>query len=147
MEDFLEKHSIFGYNWEPTYGKYIDVDGDPREEVVVYTPYVTPHSSERIEITIEKTEDGDYIASTEALSNAMFDLLGEVDWLTNEYLNQVKTDLLKLDTYNQLEECLNTVVYRFDEDKFNFYRLTDMCNYCITIITMIMNYKRYNWGL
>ena len=106
MENFLEKHSVFGYNWEPTYGKYIDVDGDPREEIIVYTPYVTPHSSERIEITIEKVKDGDYIASTEALSNAMFDLLGEVDWLTNEYLNQVKTDLLKLDTYNQLEECL-----------------------------------------
>ena len=147
MENFLEKHSIFGYNWEPTYGRYIDVDGNNGEEIVVYTPYVTPHSCERVEITIEKTEDGDYIASTEALSNAMFDLLGEEDWLTNEYLLQLKSDLLNLEIYNQLEECLNTVVYRFDEDKFNFYRLTDMCNYCITIITMIMNYTKYNWGL
>lgn len=147
MEDFLEKHSVFGYNWESTYGRYIDVDGIPGEEIIIYTPYVTPHSSERIEITIEKTEDGDYIASTEALSNAMFDLLGEDNWLIDEYLLQIKSDLLNLEVYNQLEECLNTVVYRFDEEKFNFYRLTDMCNYCITIITMIMNYKNYNWGL
>ena len=147
MKDFLEKHNIFGYNWEVEYHNYTEVDGSPREEIDIYTPYVMPYCSERIEIFIEKTEDGSYIASTEALSNAMFDLLGEDDWLVNEYLLQIKSDLLELEVYSQLEEFLNTVIYRFNNDTFNFYKLTDMCNYCITIITMMMNYKKYNWGL
>lgn len=147
MEDFLNKHKIFGYNWEHDYNKYIDVDGTPREEIIIYTPYVTPHSSERIEIFIEKTDEEDkYIASTEALSNAMFELLGEDNWLVDEYLLQIKSDLLNLDAYSRLEECLNTVVYRFEKDKFNFYELGTMCAYCMTIITMIMNYNTYNWG-
>lgn len=147
MKDFLKEHNIFGYNWEIEYYNFTEVDGTPREEIHIDTPYVKPNSSHRIEIFIEKTEDGDFIASTEALSNAMFDLLGEESWLTNEYLLQLKSDLLNLETYNQLEECLNTVVYRFKPENFNFYKLTDMCNYCITIITMIMNYTKYNWGI
>lgn len=142
MDNFLNKYKTFGYDWEFTHNKYIDVDKvTPCEEIEIYSTYIMPNCYERIKIIIEKKNDNTYIAWTDSLADAMFELLGSDNFINNKYLIRLKQELSNLKIYNNLKEHFNSIMYEFTIDNFDFYNLNNMCIYCITVITMIMNYK------
>lgn len=122
--------------------------------IEITTPYICPYTSNPIIITIEKNEKtNDYIAYSDNLGqelivisyNTGFKLLNpskkdKNKLVPNEYIENKKENLLKLDEYKMLKEMVNTVSYNFKYTDFNPKNIINMCNFIITMITLVMEY-------
>ena len=155
LDTFLETHKD-KIPWKMYKKEITDELGYHFDTIQIETTHKTPDNKPiNIGIVLDSINK-EFVAYSTALNESLANIIENDDTYRHlglnpqydmDYLNEVKDNFLELAEYENINEHFNTVFYRFKLTNFTPDNLNKICNYIISVITTILNYKKYNWGI